>query len=805
MSVLRAIETQDRGPVRRGVRARFRTHVQPVELARKLAKEMDEHRSVSVSRVYVPNEYTLYLSPADREQFASYEGSLVGELQEYLVEHARREGYALLTPPRVLHPRPTTTSRSASSASRRAWSAGRGQRRRPRRRSRSRSLGPLPPQLPRPRRPAATMVYRSREPPPPPAAGRGRRDADARRPPADAADDHGPWSAASRECDIRVDDANVSRRHCELVAGGADRWASSISGSTNGTEVNGQPGRPGASSTTATAITIGSTDARLRAHALVSVAVTPTRRCSASRSAFLVLLYLFVVARRALGDARPRGRRAAGEHHPLRGGGGGASGAGGRLRPIAWSSARARCSSPGRRSSSSSPRASGAAPRTTSASTGTRPSRAAMRRSSSRTDGLWVEDTAPQRDVRQRRPRHELRACSSAGDVIRIGQTDCSWSGAEDRTRGGAHRHRPQAAARTRTPSSATRRCSRSPTGWAARRQASSPRASPPPRSRRRPRGVSDEEGSSASCGPRTPGSSSARCTTRPSPAWGRRPRSRSSTSEAGTLTLGHVGDSRAYRYRDGRSSSSPTDHSLVGELVRSGRLTEAEAAVHPHRSVITRALGTERGRWRSTRARSTSRPATSCCSARTGSRAMVRDEEIAQVLEASAGDPHDAAEALVAAANAAAATTTSRSCCSRSRRASPPAREPPRQLGRRQRRRAADPDAETSETRRRRAAPRCGQGQPLARAAPRPRAPRDRRVRRLVEPGAVSARNRELATSSSPGSSPRRRSRARGSRARRGRLRLAALGGSRWPRSSSSRTWSRAGPCRTPTRRCSR
>src|SRR5262245_66082940 len=78
------------------------THVQPVELALKLAKEMDEHRSVSVSRVYVPNEYTVYLSPGDRAQFAAYEGSLVGELQENLVEHARREGDALLTPPRGL-------------------------------------------------------------------------------------------------------------------------------------------------------------------------------------------------------------------------------------------------------------------------------------------------------------------------------------------------------------------------------------------------------------------------------------------------------------------------------------------------------------------------------------------------------------------------------------------------------------------------------------------------------------------------------------------------------------------------------
>src|SRR3712207_4920983 len=80
----------------------FRANVQPIELARKLEKEMDEHRSVSVSRVYVPNEYTIYLSESDREQFASFEGSLVEELQTYLAQHARREDYALLTAPRVV-------------------------------------------------------------------------------------------------------------------------------------------------------------------------------------------------------------------------------------------------------------------------------------------------------------------------------------------------------------------------------------------------------------------------------------------------------------------------------------------------------------------------------------------------------------------------------------------------------------------------------------------------------------------------------------------------------------------------------
>ena len=51
----------------------------------------------SVSRVYAPNEYTIYLSPSDREQFASYEESLRNELQDYLGEHAKRERYALLS------------------------------------------------------------------------------------------------------------------------------------------------------------------------------------------------------------------------------------------------------------------------------------------------------------------------------------------------------------------------------------------------------------------------------------------------------------------------------------------------------------------------------------------------------------------------------------------------------------------------------------------------------------------------------------------------------------------------------------
>ena len=66
MGVFRSIEHRIESLVEGAFGRAFRSHVQPVELARKLAKEMDEHRTVSVSRVYVPNEYVLYLSPEDR-------------------------------------------------------------------------------------------------------------------------------------------------------------------------------------------------------------------------------------------------------------------------------------------------------------------------------------------------------------------------------------------------------------------------------------------------------------------------------------------------------------------------------------------------------------------------------------------------------------------------------------------------------------------------------------------------------------------------------------------------------------------
>jgi protein phosphatase len=61
-----------------------------------------------------------------------------------------------------------------------------------------------------------------------------------------------------------------------------------------------------------------------------------------------------------------------------------------------------------------------------------------------------------------------------------------------------------------------------------------------------------------------------------------------------GTVTFGHVGDSRAYLLRDDQLEQLTDDHSLVAELVRRGELSAEAAEVHPQRSVITRALGTD-------------------------------------------------------------------------------------------------------------------------------------------------------------------------------------------------------------------
>jgi hypothetical protein len=251
--VLRAIE-QKIEALFEGVFGRaFRTNVQPVELARKLAKEMDDHRTVSVSRVYVPNEYTVFLSADDRAQFEGYEDSMVGELSEYLAEHAKRENYALLSSPRVVMETDEDLAVGEFGiATRMVQPSGR------------RAAAHEPPEQVAP---GATMIYKAPPVQQPTEAAAPeelglprevaylqwdgeRREVDKRQ----------VVLGRSRDCDIQLADPNVSRKHAELRQEGTTYWIVDLE-STNGIEVNGKRVKRAKLSDGDT-FTLGSTDVR---------------------------------------------------------------------------------------------------------------------------------------------------------------------------------------------------------------------------------------------------------------------------------------------------------------------------------------------------------------------------------------------------------------------------------------------------------------------------------------------------------------------------------------------------------------
>ncbi len=247
MSVLRSIEGKIEA-LFEGVFGRaFRTHVQPVELARKLAKEMDDHRVVSVSRVYVPNEYAIYLSPADREQFSSYEDSLKSELQEYIAEHARRENYALTTRPRVRFETDSDLGDGVFGIA-------------------TRMIEPSDNGAPEPApEPGATMIYRPEPAPEPEPAAAPAPDAPPDAPPIltmngspHPVDKERVVIGRSKDSDVRLEDPNASRRHAEVRHEDGAYWLVDLD-STNGVAVNGRRTKR-ARLNEGDTITIGSTD-----------------------------------------------------------------------------------------------------------------------------------------------------------------------------------------------------------------------------------------------------------------------------------------------------------------------------------------------------------------------------------------------------------------------------------------------------------------------------------------------------------------------------------------------------------------
>jgi hypothetical protein len=229
MSVLRSLESKIADLVEGTFSRAFRSEVRPVEIARKLAREMEEHKSSSLSRTYVPNEYRVFLSPRDRQRFSGYETSLADELAGYLLEHARRERLTFMARPMIefetdgrlglgefgiqagavqpVKEEPAVAEPVAAEAAGRTMvysTAGR-------------LAEPLEERA-RSREQAALLLLEGRRLVVGPA---------------------GVTLGRSRECDIVLQDPNVSRKHAEIRPRGGS-WVVADLGSTNGSRLNGR-------------------------------------------------------------------------------------------------------------------------------------------------------------------------------------------------------------------------------------------------------------------------------------------------------------------------------------------------------------------------------------------------------------------------------------------------------------------------------------------------------------------------------------------------------------------------------------
>jgi hypothetical protein len=225
-NVLKSIEKKIENLVEGVFGRAFKSSVQPVEIAHKLAKEMGDHKTVSVSKVYVPNEYEVYLSPPDYQQMHAFEASLVDELTTYLIAYARREGWTLVSKPRVsLHGDDDLHLGEFGIATRTITEPEQPQ------------VAPVapPPQL------SQTVVYQPPPVLPAPVAVAASSPCAVLR-----------WDGGTRDlttdvtvigrnkrCDVVLADPNVSRQHAEIRREG-DEYVIIDLDSTNGVHINGR-------------------------------------------------------------------------------------------------------------------------------------------------------------------------------------------------------------------------------------------------------------------------------------------------------------------------------------------------------------------------------------------------------------------------------------------------------------------------------------------------------------------------------------------------------------------------------------
>jgi pSer/pThr/pTyr-binding forkhead associated (FHA) protein len=225
MSVLRNLESKLAGLVEGTFSRAFKSEVRPVEIARKLTREMEENKVQSLSRTYAPNEYAVWLSPDDRKQFEGYERDLATELSGYLLEHARRERIALVTSPKISFRTDDRLRLGEFGIQARLVRPGEDESEAP-------SQGDE----------GHTMVYTASD-----RLSQELREPDHRRGTARLRYEGktavlrsgGGVIGRSRDCDVVLSDQNVSRRHAEVRPSGG-KWIVKDLGSTNGVKVNGR-------------------------------------------------------------------------------------------------------------------------------------------------------------------------------------------------------------------------------------------------------------------------------------------------------------------------------------------------------------------------------------------------------------------------------------------------------------------------------------------------------------------------------------------------------------------------------------
>ena len=212
MSVLRNLEQKLAGLVEGGFGRAFRTEVSVPEIGRRLAREMDDHREGPASRPTAPADYVVWLSAQDYEAFRGQEAEVTGQLSGFLLEHARAERITLPAPPAIELAIDENLGLGEFGIETLAVA----------------ELDSEPPVAVQ--EPPAPVEARE------PVEGRALLEIEGTRFSVAPA---GTLVGRSRECDVVLEDPDVSRRHARILLAADGSWLVEDLGSTNGVAVNG--------------------------------------------------------------------------------------------------------------------------------------------------------------------------------------------------------------------------------------------------------------------------------------------------------------------------------------------------------------------------------------------------------------------------------------------------------------------------------------------------------------------------------------------------------------------------------------